>query len=62
MAYYELDRSGDEVDQLLDKIEDLNEATITKSGTMAAQDKRKLDQLEHDEPLTILEIDELLNF
>ena len=59
---YKLDRSGDRVDQLLDKIEDLNEATTTKSGTMAAEDKRKLDQLEHDEPLTILEIDELLNF
>lgn len=59
---YKLDRSGDRVDQLLDKIEDLNDATTTKSGTMAAEDKRKLDQLEHDEPLTILEIDELLNF
>lgn len=59
---YRLDRSGDRVDQLLDKIDDLQNATTTKSGTMAAEDKRKLDQMEKDEALSILEIDELLNF
>ena len=32
---YRLDRSGDRVDQLLDKIDDLQNATTTKSGTMA---------------------------
>lgn len=62
MATYKLDRTGPEVEELLDKIDDLKDATTTKSGTMAAEDKRKLDQLEHDEPLSILEIDELLNF
>ena len=59
---YRLDRSGDRVDQLLDKIDDLQDATTTKSGMMAAEDKRKLDQIEKDEALSILEIDELLNF
>lgn len=62
MATYKLDRTGPEVEELLDKIDDLQDATTTKSGTMAAEDKRKLDQLEHDEPLSILEIEELLNF
>ena len=62
MATYKLDTTGPEVEELLDKIDDLKDATTTKSGTMAAEDKRKLDQLEHDEPLSILEIDELLNF
>ncbi len=62
MATYKLDRTGPEVEELLDKIDDLKDATTTKSGTMAAEDKRKLDQLEKDEPLSILEIDELLNF
>lgn len=62
MATYKLDRTGPEVEELLDKIDDLKDATTTKSGKMAAEDKRKLDQLEHDEPLTILEIEELLNF
>ena len=62
MATYKLDRTGPEVEELLDKIDDLQDATTTKSGTMAAEDKRKLDQLENDEPLSILEIDELLNF
>lgn len=62
MATYKLDRTGPEVEELLDKIDDLQDATTTKGGTMAAEDKRKLDQLEKDEPLSILEIDELLNF
>lgn len=61
MATYRLDRTGPEVEELLDKIDDLKDAT-TKSGTMAAEDKRKLDQMEKDEALSILEIDELLNF
>ena len=62
MATYKLDRTGPEVEELLDKIDDLQDATTTKSGTMAAEDKRKLDQMEKDEALSILEIDELLNF
>lgn len=62
MKEYNLDRSGPNVKELLDKIDDLQDATTLKSGTMAANDKRKLDQLEHDQPLSILEIDELLNF
>ena len=44
--YYHLQRTGSNVKELLDKIEDLQDATTTKSGTMTADDKRKLDQLE----------------
>lgn len=62
MREYNLHRTGPNVKELLDKIEDLEDATTVKSGMMAADDKRKLDQLEHDEPLSILEIEELLNF
>ena len=39
-----------------------SEVTYADNGLMIADDKRKLDQLEVDEPLSILEIDELLNF
>lgn len=60
--YYHLQRTGSNVKELLDKIEDLQDATTIKSGIMTANDKRKLDQLEKDEALSILEIDELLNF
>ena len=59
---YNLSRTGPNVKELLDKIEDLKDATTVKGGTMTANDKRKLDQLTNDEPLSILEIDELLNF
>jgi hypothetical protein len=40
---YRLNRTGLEVAQLLEKIDDLREATTMKSGTMTALDKRKLD-------------------
>ena len=59
---WHLNRTGPNVKELLIKIEDLKDATIYSSGTMTAGDKRKLDQLVNDEPLSILEIDELLNF
>lgn len=59
---YKLNRTGPNVKDLLDKIDNLKDATPVKSGTMAADDKRKLDQLENDQALSILEIDELLNF
>lgn len=60
MKEYNLNKAGENVRVLLDKIDDLQEATTTKAGTMSADDKRRLDQV--GEPLTILEIDELLNF
>lgn len=57
---WNLNRAGNEVRELLNKIDGLQEATTTKAGTMSADDKRRLDQV--GEPLSILEIDELLNF
>lgn len=57
---YRLNRTGLEVEQLLEKIDDLREVTTMKSGTMTALDKRKLDQLEQDEQLSIEDIDDVL--
>lgn len=61
MAYtgYKLERTGDNVKDLLDKIEDLQEATQQKSGTMRATDKQKLDGIGS---LSQSEIDECTNF
>lgn len=59
---YRLNKTGLEVEQLLDKIDNLKEATTIRSGMMTANDKRKLDQLEQIEPIGICEIEELLNF
>lgn len=55
-------RKGSRVDNLLDKIEDLGNATNAKDGTMSAADKSKLDSLEDDEELSLEEIESLLNF
>lgn len=55
-------RKGSRVDTLLDKIEDLENATQRKDGTMSASDKMKLDSLEDDEELSLEEIESLLNF
>ena len=55
-------RSGQTVDNLLTKIEDLDNATQSTSGMMSAEDKTKLDSLEDDQALTIRELEELLNF
>ena len=55
-------RTGEHVDSLLTKIEDLTEATHQMSGIMSSLDKKKLDDLEDDEEFTIEEINQLLNF
>ena len=55
-------RKGSRVDNLLDKIEDLENVTQRKDGTMSAADKIKLDSLEDDEELSLEEIESLLNF
>lgn len=55
-------RTGPHVDELLDKIEDLENATHRSDGTMSALDKEKLDSMEDDEELSIEEIEALLNF
>ena len=55
-------RSGETVDGLLNKIEDLADATQQTSGMMSKYDKKKLDEQVADTPLSILEIDEICNF
>ena len=55
-------RTGEKVDELLTKIDDLKDATPSVSGLMASTDKVKLDELEDDVEMTIAEINELLNF
>lgn len=60
MANYHSNRRGAEVDALLDKIDDLQNATQQNDGTMSHGDKYKLDTLEDDEELSIEEIARLL--
>ena len=55
-------RKGSRVDNLLDKIEDLENATQRKDGTMSASDKMKLDSLEDDEEMTIEEMAAILTW
>jgi hypothetical protein len=50
-------RTGPHVDDLLTKIEDLEDATSLKSGTMSAKDKIKLDGLNN---ISIDELSEIL--
>lgn len=59
---YRTQKTGTKVDELLDKIDDLQEATVTKSGIMSKEDKKRLDQSVADDELSISEINELLNF
>ena len=42
-------RAGETVDALLTKIEDLEDATRYKGGTMSGRDKGKLDDIERIE-------------
>lgn len=57
---YTTDYSGEEIDDLLDKIDDLDEATTSKAGLMSAADKVNLDNAPI-ESLTNGEIENLLN-
>jgi len=62
MKIYNLTQeSGEEVQALLDKIDDLGPATAEKAGTMSSSDKSKLDNDVPDRPLTNLEIEAILN-
>ena len=67
MSYISRDRTGavrkgERVDELLDKIEDLQNVTHETDGTMSTVDKIKLDELEYDQELTVDEIAALINF
>ena len=55
-------RTGEFVDSMLTKIEDLENATSVKDGTMSAYDKQKLDSYVADHALSMQEIDEICGF
>lgn len=59
MATYKIERTGINVEELLDKIDDLAEATSLKSGLLSAADKAMIDGLD-DSALTNIEIENLL--
>ena len=59
---YRSEKSGVQVDALLDKIDALENATQLEDGTMSKEDKKKLDEQVADDELTIQEIGDLLNF
>lgn len=62
MKIYNLNEaSGEEIQELLDKIDDLGPATQEKDGTMSRQDKSKLDNDVPYRALTNLEIEAILN-
>lgn len=59
---YRTEKTGVKVDELLDKIDNLDNATQAVAGLMSTSDKKKLDEEVPDRELTFEEIDELLNF
>lgn len=62
---YYLEQTGQEVQDILNEVEDktvYDDATHTSRGLMSAADKKKLDEMEDDEELSIEEIRNLLNF
>lgn len=59
---YGTPRQGEQVDDLLTKIQFLENATWRLDGTLSKQDKKKLDTQVPDSPMSILEIDEICNF
>ena len=62
MKIYNLNEaSGEEIQELFDKIDDLGPATQEKDGTMSRQDKSKLDNDVPYRALTNLEIEAILN-
>lgn len=54
-----VERTGQAVDNLLNKIEDLENATTRTDGTMSKEDKNKLDNYVADHALSLAEIDEI---
>lgn len=59
---YRSEKSGVKVDELLDKIDALGNATQSTDGLLSKEDKKKVDELEQDREFTIAEIDALLDF
>lgn len=58
---YRSNKTGVKVDALLDKIDDLQDATHVKSGTMSATDKVRLDVDCPDGEMSLQDIESILN-
>jgi len=56
-----LTQSGQQVQDLLDKVDGLGPATQQEDGLMTKHDKTRLDDGVADTPLTNLEIEAILN-
>lgn len=56
-----LTQSGEVVQQILDRVENLTTATPETDGLMSKYDKEALDNIADDRPLTNLEIEAILN-
>lgn len=56
-----LTQTGEEVQQLLDRVENLGPATQEEDGLMSKNDKQVLDQKAEDRPMTNMEILAILN-
>lgn len=63
MAAYKIHRTGANVEELLDMVDNktiYNPATTSTDGLMSSQDKTKLDEMSDIAALTNLEIENLL--
>lgn len=58
---YTLQQRGAEVQEAINKIMDLGPATSSSPGTMSADDKTKLDSMDDWDPMSNMEIQEVLN-
>lgn len=56
-----LTQTGPQVQQLLDKIEDIGLASVNEDGLMSKHDKATFDDMAQDRPMTNIEIQAILD-
>ena len=59
---YRSEKSGVKVDELLDKIDALRNATQGTDGLLSKEDKQRLDDMTDVRALTFDEIDDVFNY
>lgn len=59
---YRSEKSGVKVDELLDKIDALRNATHGTDGLLSKEDKQRLDDMTDVRALTFDEIDDVFNY
>lgn len=59
---YRSEKSGVKVDELLDKIDALGNATQSTDGLLSKEDKQRLDDMTDVRALTFDEIDDVFNY